>query len=84
MENLNPKTNPITTFLGSLFIALGLLMYALPMFIEVKKDFTEVWYVPLLVITIGACLIFSPDTLVVGAKKAINKGTNSNDEPKKD
>ncbi len=84
MKNINPKINPVTTVLGFLFIVLGLLMYALPMFIEVKKDFTEVWYVPLLVITIGTVLIFSPDTLVRGANKAINKGTGANNELKKD
>ncbi len=73
MENLNPKKNPITTIPGLCFIMLGLLMYALPIFVEVKKDFTEIWWIPLLVITIGTVLIFSPDTIVRGANKAIDK-----------
>lgn len=79
-ENSNPKKNPITSIPGMMFIFLGLLMYALPMFIEVKKDFTEVWYVPLLVITVGVVLIYSPDTLVRGANKVIDKQTGGNDK----
>lgn len=74
MENLNPKKNPITTIPGMLFIFLGLTMYAAPMFVTVKKDFTEIWWVPLLVITVGTVLIFSPDKFVKGADKVIDKG----------
>lgn len=73
-DNISVQKHPITTIPGMLFIFLGFLMYALPMFITVKKDFTENWYIPLLVITIGAVLIFSPDTFIKGANKAIDKG----------
>jgi len=75
MGNLNPKQNPITTIFGALFILVCLLIYSLPLFIEVKKDFTEVWYVPLIPLGIGVLLLLSPDSLVMGAKKIINRKT---------
>lgn len=80
MDNLNPKKNPITTIPGMLFIFLGLLMYALPMFMEVKKDFTEQWYIPPLVIAVGTVLIFSPDTIVRGADKTIDRFTDKDNQ----
>ena len=75
MGNLNPKQNPITTIFGVLFMLVSLLIYTLPLFMEVKKDFTEVWYVPLIPFGIGILLLLSPDSLVLGAKKIINRKT---------
>lgn len=83
MENLNPTKNPITTIPGLLFIILGFLMYALPMFFDLKKDFSEMWYAPLLVIGVGTLLIFSPDSIVRGANKAIDKVSGDKSEDKK-
>jgi hypothetical protein len=74
MENINPSKNPITTIGGSIAILLALLMYALPMFMEVKKDFTEHWYIPLGMLCVGVLLVLSPDSIVRGANKAIDKG----------
>jgi hypothetical protein len=44
------------------------------MIIVVKKDFTEQWYIPLLVITMGVVLLRKPDTFITGANGAIRKG----------
>ncbi len=76
MENANPKKNPITTVTGALFIVISLLMYALPMVMTVHKDFTDRWYIPLIPVAIGVLLIFSPDSIVTGANKTIDKFTD--------
>lgn len=76
MENLNPKSNPITTITGGLFIVVSLLMYSLPMFMTVHKDFTDKWYIPLIPVGIGVLLLFSPDSIVRGADKTIDKFTD--------
>lgn len=76
MGNLNPKQNPITTVFGILFILAGLLMYTLPIFIEVKKDFTEIWYVPLIPISIGFISLLSPDSIVKAIISFITKKTD--------
>lgn len=80
MKNLNPFTNPITTISGVLFILLGLFMYALPMVMVVHKDFTAVWWGPLIPIGVGALFVLSPESLVRGADKTIDKFTD-NDKP---
>lgn len=77
MKNLNPKQNPITTVFGILFLLVGLLIYSLPLFIEVKKDFTESWYTPLIPIGLGVILLFSPDSLVNGIKRIIETKTQT-------
>jgi membrane protein CcdC involved in cytochrome C biogenesis len=74
LNNVSVQKHPITTIPGLGFISLGFLMYALPMFMTVKKDFTEQWYIPLMVVILGVILIFSPDTLVKAGDKAIDKG----------
>jgi hypothetical protein len=77
MGNLNPKQNPITTIFGVLFILAGLLMYTLPLFIEVKKDFTESWYTPLIPVGLGFLSLLSPDSLVTGIKRIIEVKTKT-------
>lgn len=82
--NSDPRKNPITTIPGICFIVLGFFMYLLPMFIELRKDFTEVWYVPLLVICLGVVLIYVPDSLAKAALGFAKRktGDNSTDEQK--
>ncbi len=52
------------------------LMYFLPMFIEVKKDFTEQWYVPLIPLTVGALLYFRLNLFITTSSSIIEKITN--------
>jgi hypothetical protein len=77
MKNFDLKENKITTIAGVIFLLISILMYVMPMFFEVKKDFTEKWYVPLIPMAIGVLLMRSPDTIVKGTGKAINKLTKT-------
>lgn len=74
MANLKQNIkDPITTKLGLLMVGIALLMVTAPGFIEVKKDFVEMWYIPAVIGGLGLLLILSPDTIVKGAKKASDR-----------
>jgi hypothetical protein len=75
MKNANLTKSPITTISGAIMILLAIAMYGAPMFFEVKKDFTEHWYVPLGILVIGVLLVRSPDTIITGAKGVIKNYT---------
>lgn len=57
------KRAEISTIIGLVFVLLATLMYALPIFVEVKKDYTEEWYVPFTFGLVGLGLIGIPDEL---------------------
>jgi hypothetical protein len=68
------KNSPITNTIGCILLLLGLLIYMLPVFIEVKKDYTvDAWYVPLILCVIGLSLILIPDKVVRGLSKLIDR-----------
>lgn len=63
----------IIFIIGVLFSLLGLVMYTLPLFIDVKKDFTEQWYLPLVLTTFGIVIAYDPNLLVSKFSKASDK-----------
>lgn len=75
-NNINPKLNPITTILGSVFATIGLLIFMLPMFVELKHDYTSQWYVPTIFIVSGVALLLTPDRFIGGLNKVIDKGSD--------
>ena len=60
---MKQRNYEITTAIGIVCCILSITMYALPMFIDVKKDFTDNWGVPLTFGLVGLGLIGIPDEL---------------------
>ena len=60
---MKQKNYEVTTAIGIVCCVLSIAMYALPIFIEVKKDFTNNWGVPLTFGLVGLGLIGIPDEL---------------------
>jgi hypothetical protein len=60
---MNKRVIEISTILGISCCVLSIAMCALPMFIELKKDFTDNWGVPLTFGLVGLGLIGIPDEL---------------------
>jgi len=60
---MNKRVIGISTAIGIVFVAVAVSIYILPMFIDVKKDYTEEWYVPFVFGIIGLGLIGVPDKL---------------------
>lgn len=64
-ENANPKHNPVTTTLGTIFVTISAMMYimkyVLPAFIVFKQDLPYEWYTPILPLAIGILLLFIND-----------------------
>jgi len=75
MKNANLKKDPITTIFGVIMISVSIAMG-----IGLFLDYTEYTHVKsavaILVMVVGILFLRSPDSLVVGAKKVINKGTD--------
>jgi hypothetical protein len=63
-ENLNPKKNPFTSYLGMVMSCVSMLMFTAPLFFTLKKDMYDLWYVPTAIGCVGLLLLLSPDTLV--------------------
>jgi hypothetical protein len=76
MENANPTKNPVTTIIGIVLIAFALFVWGATMFFDVKEEFTKLWWVPILILISGFLFVLSPDTLVYGVKKGIDKASN--------
>lgn len=73
MGNVNFQKDKITTMLGLILTLSSLAVLLLPTFIEVKKDMTDIWYMPVGIGALGILLIISPDTIIRGANKGIDK-----------
>jgi hypothetical protein len=80
VANFDPTKNPITTGMGLITFVLALAMGAY-MFFNPKPEVIKLWYIPTIVGSIGILLVLSPDTLVYGAKKGIDKVTEGKDKP---
>ena len=71
------KNSPITNTLGIIFLIFGFGLYVLPIFFEVKKDYTDdAWYVPLIMIAVGVCFILIPDYVIKGLIKLVERKSN--------
>lgn len=73
IDNANPQKNPITTILGLVMSLISLLIWVAPMFVEVKKDYTTMWYIPTGILVSGILLIGAPDKLFSGLGKVVDK-----------
>jgi ABC-type Na+ efflux pump permease subunit len=65
VNNVNPKRNPFTTVIGTLFLLVSLMMvmvkYIVPSFVELKQAVPyEGWHI-LIVVLVGVFLIFMND-----------------------
>lgn len=64
-ENINPKRNPVTTFLGGVFIAISagmfIIKYLVPAFVVLKQEIPFEWYGPIIPLAIGILLVFIND-----------------------
>ena len=72
--------DPITSTLGLILVLAAVVVLFAPVFVEVKKDLTSMWYLPVGMAAVGLLLILSPDTLVRGANKGIDKYTGKDKE----
>lgn len=85
IANANPKRNPVTTFLGSLFVMVSLGMYAVkymvPAFFILKQEIPFEWYTPILPLLIGVVLLFINDDYFARifnrADKVVGKKTDT-------
>ena len=75
INNINPKTNPVTTFLGVFLMVISIGMLIVPMFYEVKE--TLDWWLPATIGVVGLSLLLIPDDLKGGLKKLINRKSDS-------
>lgn len=81
MANLKENIkDPITSTLGLILVLSAVVVLFAPVFIEVKKDLTSMWYLPVGMAAVGILLIVSPDTIVRGANKGIDKYTGDKDK----
>ncbi len=75
MKNANLKKDPITTIFGVIMISISIAMG-----VGLFLDYTEYTHikaiVAVLVLVVGILFLRSPDSLVAGANKVINKGTD--------
>jgi hypothetical protein len=63
-RRINTKTKRVIFIAGIFFLFLGGLIYILPMITTVKKDYTEEWYVPILISSFGLVLLWNPQVIV--------------------
>lgn len=83
--NLDPKRNPFTTILGSIFIIVSIFMYlvkyVVPAFFLLKQEIPFEWYTPILPLLIGVVLIFINDEYFARifnrADKVVGKKTDT-------
>jgi hypothetical protein len=73
LENANPKTNPITTILGIVMCTIALCMWVAPMFVTLKKDISDSWYIPTGILMAGLLLIIAPDKVGAAISKFMDK-----------
>lgn len=67
----------INRVIGALLMLCSVAMYSLPMFIEVKKDFTDHWYVPLIPLAVGTLLFFRLNLFITTSTSVIEKITHA-------
>lgn len=85
IDNANPKRNPVTTLLGSLFVIVSLGMYVVkywvPAFFQLKQEIPFEWYTPILPLLIGIILLFINDEYFARifnrADKVVGKKTDT-------
>lgn len=70
-NNLNPKTNPITTILGAVLLTIGLGTFIMPMFLSVKEDLNI--YLKSALTLGGFLCLLAPDALVGIVTDALKK-----------
>jgi len=70
----------VNKIFGIMLMLASVCMYTLPMFMEVKKDFTEQWYIPLIPLVLGWVLYSKPELFTSLSKDAIEKATNKKTE----
>lgn len=63
-RRINTKTKLVIFIAGIFFLFLGGLIYILPMITTVHKDYTNEWYVPILVSSFGLVLLWNPQVIV--------------------
>lgn len=71
MKNINPKTNPVTTYIGIIFLLVALAIFTLPMFIQVKEQ--QPLWIPSSIGLLGLCLLLIPDDIRGALRKIISR-----------
>lgn len=70
-NNINPKTNPITTILGAVLLTIGLGSFIMPMFLELREDLNI--YLKAAFTLSGFLCLLAPDALVGIVTDALKK-----------
>lgn len=59
------KNTKLALFIaGIFFLFLGGIIYILPMVIDVKSDYTEEWYIPMIISSFGVVILWKPQLIV--------------------
>jgi CDP-diglyceride synthetase len=61
--NVDPRYNPKTTILGFIFLLIGLGLYCIPYFMELKQEVNH--YINGTLICSGIMLVLAPDKVVI-------------------
>ena len=66
-----------SNIIGCILFVIGLMIYVLPIFIDVKKDYTEMWYIPFGFSVSGIGFLLIPDKIITGLGKIIDRKSDS-------
>lgn len=75
MKNANPKDNPITTAIGIVFLLISAIMGTALFFDYAEYELYKA-VVAIIFFIAGVLFVLSPDSLVRGANKVVDKGTD--------
>lgn len=70
-NNLNPKSNPITTIFGAILFVIGLALLLMPLFVAPKAVLPT--YATWIFLVVGFGLILVPDSILTVFTKVVNK-----------
>lgn len=71
IKHINPKNNPYTSITGFMFIAVAIVMFLAPLFVEIKTELN--YWIPAWIGIIGLSLLLVPDYFIVVLKTFITK-----------
>ncbi len=73
MKKIFNKSNII----GCILLSIGLMIYVLPIFVTVHKDYTDMWAIPWSFIGSGIAFLLIPDKIITGLGKIIDRKSDS-------
>jgi len=73
MSKINKSLEILTNWIGGIMVGLSLIIVTAPIFVEVKRDYTEHWWFPLSIFICGIMLIGAKEAFFSSLAKFLNK-----------